>query len=240
MMFFGGFCSFFSCGSATPVAAPSLATVQLGTPSHTAANSAATVTIVATFTNAATFAVVSSDVTVTATDGGNQTCTATVSAATASGATITLTNCTGNGPVTASVNAGAITNSAAVASVASAASETITVQNTLPTIVSYAPGVPTSSVPASFTIVFSEAMTLPPGTLASYFVFGGTCGTKPSSAGSITLSADLKTATVPLTGSNCTTGTTLIVTLTNADLFSDLAGDFAATLAGDAFLITIP
>jgi hypothetical protein len=139
----------------------------------------------------------------------------------ASGATLQLSACTGDGTLTVHVNAGTAQDAIGSQSPASPESAVITVDNTPPTYVSATPsdGSTFGAVPASIVLTFSEAVNAATG---NFSLSGSTCDTTPTIS-SVTGSGT-STITVNLSGGACTGTETLVLAISMGDV-DDLAGN---------------
>lgn len=206
-------------------------TAALGTPSATLIRNNQSSVIALTYTGATTTTLTNSGVTK---NESGVSCQVNVTGISAAGATLTVSNCTGTGSLTVSVNAGTATNANGDLSTASPQSEVIHVDNTGPTLVSLTPASGTRvAAPTSVVATFSEKMTsLVPGN----FVITGTCSPRPTVSG-VSMSADGTIATAALSGGTCTELQTVIVTVTPSSL-TDEAGN-AGTGSAEARTYTI-
>jgi hypothetical protein len=189
-------------------------TVAFGAPSVTRVRTAsAAVTIVATFTGAASAPTLNSTTVGLTTTSGATCPSISGSGVTSSSGTINLSGCTGNGTVAVHLNAGSLVSGIGIPNIQSSDSTAITVDNTAPTLSSLTPATATvGSMPTSIVATFDEAMD--PTSLANTdFVLTGTCGTPPT-RGAPVMSVGDTVATTALTGGSCAHGETLIVTFT--------------------------
>ncbi len=201
---------------------------SLGLPSNTTLNSSGSSTIPVAFTASVSGGTTLTG-TLTATGGGvslttvtgNPLCsTVAVSSLSTEGATITLSNCSGNGTLTVHVNAGTVQDSEGNPSTVSPESSIITVDNTGPTLVTLAPATGTvNPVPTTLVATFSKAVTT---VSTSKFVLGGSCTTAPT-VSSVAMSSSM-VATAALSGGTCANGQHLTVTVNPASI-TDLVGN---------------
>ena len=132
-------------------------TVALGTPSATLVNSAGAVTIIVTYSDADTVNLTPSDVTVNV-ESGSVTADVAVIDGTTTSPQIILSNLAGDGEITVSIVAGTSQDAAGNPDTGAGPSNTITVDNTPPSIAIGSPSVePTSTGPVDFTVTYTDA-----------------------------------------------------------------------------------
>jgi len=192
---------------------------SVGTPSSTLMNSSGTSTLTLTYTPSIsgstslrdTLTANGGGVTLTPVSGGTPSCTIGVSNMSASGATITLSACTGNRSFTVHVNAQTAQDVLGNLSTVSGESSTITIDNTPPTVSSTSPsnGGVIFGGNTSLTVTFSEAVT----TTSSAFSFSTSTCTTPPVVSSITGSGG-STITVNYSSPVCTSGQSVILVTT--------------------------
>jgi len=187
-------------------------------------SSSPTLTIEATFTNAANTPVLN-NTTVGIT--GTPSCTISSPNETNTGATIQLTNCTGNGALAIHINAGVLlTPGDSIPNLQSADSATITVDNTGPTISAFTPADATvNSVGAIGNLVvdFNDAMLAASLANTDFSLAGSTCAVNPT-VGAPSLSIGDTRVTATLAGGTCNHGQELRVTVTPSS-FEDSVGN---------------
>lgn len=182
-------------------------TATLATPSSTHMTSSGSSTIALTYTGATLTTL--TDAGVTKNEVGVN-CIVNVSGASASGALLTLSACSGDGHITVSVNAGTAADGPGNLSTASPVSVQIVVDNTGPTLPSLNPGSAYMvAAPTSVVATFSEAVT---ALSASNFAVSGTCSVAPAVSGVVMSVADT-VATATLAGGVCTDTQKLVVSV---------------------------
>ncbi len=195
---------------------------SLGIPSQTKARSSDTVSIGFSYSGASelteTLTANGGGITVSQVSGSTS-CTVAVKNYSASGGTIELNSCSGDGVITVHVDATTAMDVAGNTSVQSNESTQIVIDNTVPTLSSAVPANSStfSSVPTSIDLTFSEAVAMD----SSDISFSGTC-TVPSIK-SIS-GSDTSDITLNLTGGSCANGQTIIVNI-NLTTITDLAGN---------------
>lgn len=150
-----------------------------------------------------------------------------ISAVSTSGATITVSGCSGDGDITVQVAAGAIDDEAGVASAASAI-QTVTVDTTTPATSAYTVTKASSTSTGANTVVVTfteEVQDLSTTNANGEFTVTGCSGTQPSVAIAMTVDGSGNSiATATLSGGTCADGETVTVAL-NLDKVNDLAGN---------------
>jgi hypothetical protein len=204
----------FTDGPTVAFAAPSATRIRAASPA---------VTVVATFTNAASAPTIDAT-TVGLTTTGDAACsTITGTGVSASGATINISGCTGNGTIAAHMNAGSLVSSIGFTNAQSGDTATITVDNTAPSVMTMTPiTANVDAIPARLVVHFSEAMDDTTITNTD-FVISGDCASPPT-VGAPVMSMGNTLATVPLTGGTCADTTTLTLTYMGASS-TDTAGN---------------
>ena len=156
---------------------------SLGTPSVTLLNSAGTSTLTLLYTagtvlttGSEALSSIGGGVTLT----GSPTCTVAVTGITVAGATITLSQCSGNGTLTVHVNEGTVKDDVGNPSTVSSESAVITVDNTPPTVVSVSPPggtIKTNSLlnQQTFVVTFSKPVEALVSLLDNFTLVNGTC-----------------------------------------------------------------
>nr|AGU12012.1 hypothetical protein [uncultured organism] len=199
------------------VVAPVGPVVTLSTPSYPKVRYGHTNVIQATFTGATASTLTAAGVTKIQT--GTASCTLVVTAVSASGATLSLSSCIGDGTVSVSVNAGMASDGSGNLSAASAPSTAFIVDGISPSMLSLTPA--TSNVvaiPTTVVATFSEPMRA----LAPLnFAISGTCAVRPTVSG-VTMNADKTVATATLTGGTCSEAQTIIVTVATSSLTDEI------------------
>ena len=193
-------------------------TVEIAAPSKILVNSTHTVTSKTTFTDANTVSLTTSDVTLTKTGTAN--CTVAVAGTGAIYRTVTLTSCSGDGTVKFNIPAASGSDLAGNTSLAGV-SETITVDNTAPTIVISAPSknAVNSSTSFTYTITYSGASAVTLATTDVTLNQTGTASCSKAVSGS-------GTATRTITLSSCTGDGTVGISL-NSGTAVDTVGNLS-------------
>jgi surface protein len=218
--------------SATVTVDNTAPTVSIGTPSSTLVNSSGSTNITIAYEVTPSPSITASDITVN-TASGNATCTDSVNNADPQNPVVTLSSCSGNGTVTISVAAAQSQDAAGNFDTGAGPSDTITVDNTAPTV---SIGTPTdspinSSGSTAFTVTYTGAtsVNLAAGEVTLSTTGGVACSTKTVSNGTS------NTPTVNLSG--CTGTGTVRINVT-AGQATDAAGN-TDTGAGPSASVTV-